>query len=238
MKRFYSQAAVAQSDEGYTITLDGKTVRTPAGRTLMVQHAPLAEAIADEWLAQGETIHPHSMPLSQLASTALDRVIPNRGVIVSQLVNYAGTDLLCYRAEAPRDLVERQDRLWQPLVDWVTASFGVELRVTCGVIPVAQPDATLLRLGEVLARYDDMQITALQSAVAAMGSLLLGLALVEQRLTAEESFAVSQLDETYQIELWGEDPEAARARAALRKDIAAAWRFLELCVRKDMHLSH
>lgn len=238
MKRFYSLAAVVQSDEGYTIALDGKTVRTPAGRVLTVRHAPLAEAIAGEWLAQGETIRPDSMPLSQLASTALDRVIPNRPAIVSQLVNYAGTDLLCYRAEGPRDLVERQERLWQPLVDWVTATFGVELRVTRGVIPVEQPEGTLRSLEEILGRYDDLQITALQSAVAAMGSLFLGLALVEGRLSAEESFAASQLDETYQIELWGEDAEAGRAREALRKDIASAWRFLELSVRKGMHLSH
>lgn len=238
MKRFYSQASVAQDDDGYAIALDGKTVRTPAGQILRVRHAVLAEAIAGEWLAQGETIRPGSMPLTQLASTALDRVIPNRRTIVSQLVNYAGTDLLCYRAETPQDLVARQERLWQPLVDWVAATFAVELRVTRGVIPVAQPEATLAALEAALERYDHMRITALQSAVAAMGSLLLGLALVEGRLGPEEAFAASQLDETYQIELWGEDPEAARAREALRKDIAAASLFLELCVRKDMHLSH
>jgi chaperone required for assembly of F1-ATPase len=238
MKRFYSQASVAQGDDGFTITLDGKTIQTPAGNRLLVQDAGLAEAIAGEWLAQGETIRPDCMPLTQLASTALDRVIPNRPVIIAQLVNYAATDLLCYRAEAPQDLVERQDRLWQPLVDWVSATFDVELRVTRGVIPVAQPEATLAAFAAFLERYDHLRLTALQSAVAAMGSLLLGLALVEGRLAAEEAFAASQLDESYQIELWGEDVEATRAREALRKDIAAASQFLELCVRKDMHLSH
>ncbi len=238
MKRFYAQAAVIATDEGFAIALDDKTVRTPAGHVLTVWQAELAAAIAEEWLAQDDTIRPDSMPLCQLASTALDRVIPHRQAIIEQLLNYAKTDLLCYWADAPQDLVERQKRLWQPLIDWVTARFAVDVRVTRGVIPVAQPETTLAVLEGVLAGYDHLRLTALQSAVAAMGSLLLGLALVEDRLSPEEAFAVSQLDETYQIELWGEDAEAARSREALRKDIAAATRFLELCIRKDMHLSH
>jgi chaperone required for assembly of F1-ATPase len=238
MKRFYARAAVVPTDEGFTIALDDKTVRTPAGHVLAVQPAELAEAIAEEWLAQGEAIRPDSMPLCQLASTALDRVIPHRRLIVEQLLNYAKTDLLCYWAEAPQDLVERQKRLWQPMVDWAMARFAVDVRVTRGVIPVVQPETTLAVLEEVLAGYDHLRLTALQSAVAAMGSLLLGLALIEERLSPEEAFAVSQLDETYQIELWGEDAEAARSREALRKDIAAAARFLELSIRKGIHLSH
>jgi len=218
--------------------LDGKNVRTPVGQILLVPSASLAEAIAGEWQAQGETIRPHDMPLTQLASTALDRVIPNRPAIVDQLVAYAGTDLLCYRAEGPQDLVERQESLWQPLIDWASAIFHIELRVTCGVIPVAQPATTLARLTDVVERYDPLQITALQSAVAAMGSLLLGLALVEGRLSYEEAFAASTLDETYQIELWGADDEALRAREALRKDIASARHFLELSVDKDAHFNN
>ncbi len=238
MKRFYSLAAVAEEGDGYVIALDGKTVRTPSGRILRLVHAPLAEAIAAEWLAQGDVIRPDAMPIMQLASTALDRVGPLRHVIVDQLVAYAGTDLLCYRAEAPRDLSERQERLWQPLVDWAEARFAVSLKVTHGVIPVDQPEATLKALRAAIEAYDDHQLTALQSAVPALGSVVLGLALIEGLLSADEAFVASQLDETYQNELWGEDPEAAKARAALRNDISAARRFLELSVRKDMHLSH
>ncbi|PKU21882.1 ATP12 family chaperone protein [Telmatospirillum siberiense] len=238
MKRFYTEAAVMPHGEGLAIALDGKAVRTPAGQLLLAGHADLAEAIAAEWRGQGEEILPHSMPLCQLLSTALDRVIPNRFVIVEQLMNYAGTDLLCYRAESPRDLVERQERVWQPLIDWVLVAFGVEMQVTRGVIPISQPTEAIAALENTVAGYDPLRLTALQSAVPATGSLVLGLALVEERLTAEEAFAISQLDETYQTELWGEDPEAARARAALRRDIAAASRFLELSVRKDMQLGH
>lgn len=238
MKRFYAEVAVVPREEGLSIALDGKSVRTPGGQLLLASHIDLAEAIAAEWQAQGDEIHPHSMPLCQLLSTALDRVIPHRRVIIGQVLNYAGTDLLCYRAEAPQDLVERQERMWQPLIDWVLLAFGVEMRVTRGVVPIAQPGDSLAALERVVTGYDPLRLTALQSAVPATGSLILGLALLEGRLTAEEAFAISQLDETYQIELWGEDHEAARARAALRHDIACASRFLELSVRKDMQLGH
>lgn len=238
MKRFYSTADVAEADGGYTITLDGKMVRTPSGRTLTVANVALAEAIAAEWLAQEGTVRPDHMPLTQLASTAMDRVGPNRQTVIDQLLNYAGTDLLCYRAESPRDLVERQENVWQPVVDWAAVSLGAELVVTTGVVPVAQPDSTLVTLRRLIDGYDDLRLTALQSAVAAMGSLLLGVALVEGRLGADEAFAASQLDETYQSELWGEDPEAMRARTALRNDVAAARRFLELSVRGSPLMRH
>ncbi|HXP96972.1 MAG TPA: ATP12 family protein [Telmatospirillum sp.] len=238
MKRFYAQAGVVHRDDGFVIALDGKAVRTPGGRTLLIRPLALAEAVAAEWQAQGETVRPETMPLTQLASTALDRVIPNRAAIIDQLMKYAGTDLLCYWADGPEDLVLRQERLWQPLVDWVTETFDVELCVTRGVIPVSQPEATLSVLADVLDRYDDTRLTALQAAVPAMGSLLLGVALVERRLDVEEAFAASQLDESYQIELWGMDAEALRARESLRNDIAAASLFIDLYVRDGMHLSY
>ncbi|MDR3439244.1 ATP12 family protein [Telmatospirillum sp.] len=232
MKRFYTQAVVADDGDGFVIALDGKIIHTPEGRVLRLTQAPLAEAIASEWLAQGDVIRPDSMPIMQLASTALDRVADERAAIIDQLVSYAGTDLLCYRAETPRDLVLRQEKVWQPLVDWVLVHFGVSLVVTRGVIPVTQPEGSLARLRQVIDAYDDWRLAALQSAVAATGSAVLGLALMEGRLTAEETFAASQLDETYQNELWGEDAEAMKFREALHNDITAIRSFSNyLCVK-------
>lgn len=230
MKRFYSQVAVAESVDGFGVRLDGRDLRTPAGQPLRIASRQLAEAVAEEWQSQGETVRPESMPLMQLASTAVDRVAPNRAAIIDQLVGYGGTDLVCYRADSPRDLVERQERVWQPVVDWAAVGLGAELVVTSGVIPLAQPAETLERLRIIIEGYDDLRLTALQSAVAAMGSLLLGLALVEGELEAEEAFAASQLDELYEIEFWGEDEEARIRRDALRTDVASAARLLELCL--------
>lgn len=230
MKRFYTRAEVAVSDTGFSVTLDGRTVRTPAGHPLVLPHQGLAAAVAAEWLAQGETVKPHEMPMMQLASTALDRVAPSRDMIINEMIRYAGTDLLCYRAESPQDLVERQRAVWQPILDWIDAQIGAPMPVTTGLLPIAPPDGSVGALRAHITAYDDIRLTALQNAVASMGSLLLGIALVDGHLTAEEAFAASQLDETYQIELWGEDPEATKRREVLRNDIAASARLLELCL--------
>jgi len=233
MKRFYTLAAVAETEGGFSVTLDGRPIRTPVGKPLLVPHLSLAEAIAGEWLAQEDDILPHSMPLTQLASTAIDKLDGNRQTVVEHLLRYCETDLLCYRAELPRDLALRQELVWQPIVDWTSVVLGAEMLLTTGLLPITQPEHSVAKLREKIEAYDDLRLTALQSAVAALGSLLLGLALIEGRLTAGEAYAASELDATYQIEFWGDDPESTRRREALRKDIAAAGLFLELCLPRD-----
>ncbi|WP_237051375.1 ATP12 family chaperone protein [Magnetospirillum sp. ME-1] len=228
IKRFYKECVAAPRDGGFAILLDGKSVKTPGARPLAVPAQPMAEAIAAEWNAQGDQVLPSTMPMTQLASTALDRVGPERAHMVGQLMNYAGTDLLCYRAETPGDLVSRQSTAWQPLLDWAAQALDAPLLTTTGLTAVAQPEASLAALRRHVEAYDDWRLTALQSSTAAMGSLILGLALVEGRLDAEAAFEASQVDETYQIEQWGEDWEAADRRAELKRDIVAAARFLGL----------
>ncbi len=228
LKRFYKQASAAATEDGFAVHLDGRPVKTPAGCRLAVPFRPLAEAMAEEWEAQVEEIKPHTMPMTQLASTALDRIGPERATILDQLARFADTDLLCYRADFPPDLVKRQTSQWQPLLDWAAELTGGRLAVTSGVVAVAQPAEAVAALTGRLASYDDWQLTAAQAACAASGSLVLALALVEGRLSGEQTYEISQLDETYQIEQWGEDAEAAARRAALRRDIVAAERLLLL----------
>ncbi|MBF0324069.1 MAG: ATPase [Alphaproteobacteria bacterium] len=229
IKRFYKQAAAVAGEGGFVIHLDGKPVKTPLGHRLALPSLALAEAVAAEWQAQGTEIKPHSMPLTQLSSTAIDRVGPERGAITAQLMAYAGTDLLCYRADFPPELVKRQAASWQPLVDWARTALGAELTVTEGVIAIAQAPAALTALQAHLDGLDVWVLTAAQSACAATGSLVLALALAAGRVDTEAAFAVSQLDEDFQIEQWGEDYEAADRRTALRADLRAAERLLNLC---------
>ncbi|MBC7907798.1 MAG: ATPase [Rhodospirillaceae bacterium] len=228
IKRFYKQADVAEAEGGFAIRLDGRPIKTPAGKQLIVPSRALADAMAAEWDEQGENVFPALMPMTQLSSTALDRVGPERAVILEQIARFAGTDLLCYRAEFPADLVARQTSQWQPLLDWASHTMGACLRTTVGVIAVEQPVASLAQISGWLATYDTWRLTVAQSACAACGSLVLALALVERRITGEEAFALSQLDETFQIEQWGEDYEAADRRDVLKRDILAAERFLKL----------
>jgi chaperone required for assembly of F1-ATPase len=228
MKRSYQHADIVPAGERYALALDGKPVKTPAKHALAVPSAALGQAIAAEWNAQQGDIQPAEMALTQIANTAIDRVGPQRPLVVKQIADYAGTDLVCYRALRPPELLVRQQAVWQPLVDWAVVRYDAPLEITAGVIPVAQPAASLAALAAAVAEHDDFALAALFVLTAACGSLLIGLALLEGRLQADEAFAASQLDESFQIEAWGEDVEQTERREALAADIAAAARFLSL----------
>ncbi|HTQ35112.1 MAG TPA: ATP12 family protein [Stellaceae bacterium] len=228
MKRVYKSVDFRQVEDGWGIALDGKPLRTPAKRELRVPTGPLAAAIAAEWDAQDPDIRPETMPLTRLAATAIDRTAERRPDIAAEVANYAGTDLVCYRADQPAALAARQEALWQPLIDWAAGRYDAGLAVTAGIVPLTQSPASLRTYANVVAALDDFRLTALHAATATCGSLVIALALYEGRLDAEAAFAASQLDETFQIEGWGEDAEAAARRALLAADIVAAARFLDL----------
>lgn len=228
MKRFYKTATAEPADGGFAVTLDGRPVRTPGRGLLTVPHQAVAAAIAGEWHGQGEKIDPASMPLMALAATALDRVAPDRDTIVANVAAYGATDLLCYRADDPAELVARQARIWQPLLDWAAAEHDALLRVTTGITPVDQSPETLAALTAAVAAHDDLALAALSSATASSGSLIIGLALSARHITAGQAFAASQLDETYQAEVWGADPEADKARAVLQADLTATAKLFDL----------
>jgi len=228
VKRFYKSAGVTETPEGFGVALDGKPVRTPAKRPLMVPTRALAEAIAREWLAQAKTVDPNGLPLTRLASIALDLVAPRREAVVAEVAKYAGTDLVCYRADQPPELAERQHAAWQPLVDWASLRFDAPLTVTAGILPLPQPPASLKALEIAVAAYDTHRLAALHLATAACGSLVVALALIEGRIDAEAAFASAELDQSYEIERWGEDVEQAKRRQGVKEDIALAARFISL----------
>jgi chaperone required for assembly of F1-ATPase len=231
VKRFYKETAAVPAEGGFAVTLDGKAIRTPAKQPLVVPTRALAEAIAAEWQAQDETVRPDTMPMMRLASIALDIVEKRRDQVVAEVAKYAETDLVCYRTPDQPALAARQQEAWHTLLDWATLEYDAPLAVTSGIVPVPQPAAALKAMEGAVAGYDTFGLTALHAATTACGSLVIGLALVERRIDAAAAFAASQLDETFQIEQWGEDEIQTRRRAALRRDIEAAAHFLELARR-------
>ena len=229
MKRFYKQASALPGADGHRVVLDGKPIRTPAKAELVLPTAALAELLAAEWEAQQDEIQPADMPLTQIASTAIDHVSAQREGVIGEVVRYAETDLLCYRAEEPAALAERQAQMWQPLLDWAAEAFEAPLQVTAGIVPARQPEPALRGVRRAVEGLSDMELTALATLTSACGSLIVALALHHGRITPAEAFDIAQLDETFQIERWGEDDEATRRRALLRRDIEAAQRFLSHC---------
>jgi chaperone required for assembly of F1-ATPase len=228
MKRVYQKVGTRAVEGGWGVTLDGRPLRTPARNPLVVPSEALAAAIAAEWDAQQDDVRPTTMPLMRLAATAIDRTRQQRTLVVKEVANYADTDLVCYRADDPPALAARQQAVWQPLIDWATARYDAVLTVTTGIVPTPQFPTTLTAFAAAVAAQDDFRLTALQDLTAVCGSLVIGLALLDGRLDAAGAFAASQLDETFQIEAWGEDAEAAARRQALAGDIEAAARFAAL----------
>ncbi len=227
-KRFYEEVGIAPVEGGFEVRLDGRPLRTPGQAPLILSGEGLAEALAEEWRAQGERIEPASMPLMSLACTAIDQVAAARAQVVEALLAYGGADLLCYRAEHPAPLVARQAETWQPLLDWAALELDAPLKVGRGIVHEAQPEAALGALRRALEALDDLSLTALDCAVRASGSLVVALALQRRRLDAEAAFEAAELDASFQIEQWGEDPEATRRRDAVRADLAAARRLFDL----------
>ena len=229
IKRFYKKVEVAELPEGFAVHLDGRSVKTPAVKPLVVpKHRNLVQAIAEEWDAQGDMIRPTTMPITQLVATGLDRVGPERPAILEHLVAYAGTDLLCYRAQSPAELRRRQDEQWQPLVDWAKDTLGAELLVTESLLAIEQPEESLAAIQRHFDALDLWVLTAAQAAASAAGSAVLALALAKGRLNGQQVFDLSHVDEFWQIERWGDDDEAAQRRHDLHKDILAADRLLGL----------
>lgn len=228
MKRFYRQADAVPADCGFGVALDGRRVHTPAGRPLALPSRALAAAIAGEWAAQGETVRPRTMAMMTLAATALDRVAPRAGEVAAEIARYGETDLLCYRDAAGRELARRQSAAWQPVLDWLATARGVRLKPVEGVMPAAQDGPALEALRQAVDAHEPFRLTALYTAVAATGSAALGMALLDGRLNACQTWRCARIDDAWQAEHWGEDDEARKRGEALRDELAAVERFAAL----------
>jgi chaperone required for assembly of F1-ATPase len=225
VRRFYTAASVG---EGRRILLDGKAVKTPGRQDLALPTDALAEAVADEWNAQGEQIDPRAMALTGLANAAIDRVAPDPEAFAKGLAAYGESDLLCYRAEGPAPLVARQAAGWDPILAWARQRYDVVCALASGITHVPQPAETVARLHAAVAARDQFALAGLSPLVTISGSLLIALALAEGAITLDTAWAAATLDEQWQAENWGEDAEAAAALANRRRDFEAAARLLAL----------
>lgn len=227
MKRFYKDAAAVQGSDGYEIHLDGRPVKTPLGHVLTVPTAALADALCGEWQAQAEQIVPDSMPLTQIASTARDRIGPDRAAIHAMVIAYLDTDLLCYRVDAPSELALFQKESWDPLLEWFVGRFEIRLSITTGLVALKQPLKAKEAVNAYLDSLDDLRFTVLQLVTSLTGSLVLALAFVDGALAAEDAFDLAHVDERHKAKIYNEDfygaaPNEEQKRAAIKRDLEAA----------------
>ncbi|MFO1034989.1 MAG: ATP12 family protein [Hyphomicrobiales bacterium] len=224
-KRFYKAVSVS-AENG--ILLDGRSVKTPMKAVLALPTRALAEAVAAEWQAQEKSINPETMPLTKYANTAIDRAVSEREAVLADFASYAGSDLVCYRAEKPRALVDLQALHWDGIIADAAEHAGAVMLVTRGVMPVLQPPEAVVRLKAAAAALDPFRLTALYNLTTLTGSALLALMLVGGRAGAEQGWTAAHVDEDYQIAEWGQDEEAMARRAGRRVAYDALLRFLAL----------
>ena len=227
-KRFWSEVAVEETGAGHELRLDGRPVRTPGKAPLAMPTAAMAEAAAEEWRAVDGRIDPGRMPVTRSANSAVDKVRAQRGEVIAYLSEYGETDLLCYRAEGPEGLAERQRAAWDPLLDWAAERYGARLEPVIGVMPRPQPEGAVRALSAPLCEASDFELTALHDLISLPGSLVLGLAAAEGRSAPDDLWAASRIDEDWQEGLWGVDEEAAERDARRLEAFRHAHRFLAL----------
>lgn len=227
-KRFYKSVEAVGNNGNYFIHLDGRPVKTPARQALSVPSAELAELVAEEWRAQGERIDPLTMPLTRLVNVALDAVAVRRDEVIAEIVKYAGSDLLCYRAGGPEGLVAEQAAHWDPVLDWVRDALGVRLVMVEGVTFASQPEASLEAVRRSVADLDPLRLAATHTMMTLTGSAVLALAVLRGHLDIEAAWTAAHVDEDWNMRLWGADEEALERRRRRFEEMQAAVRIVRM----------
>lgn len=221
-KRFYETAVLSQTDNGFSILLDGRSIKTPGRNKVVIPQRRVAEAAVGEWRAQNAEIDPISMPVTRLINSAIDGVEDKKTETLEDIINYVDSDLVCYRADSPEELVIRQNNKWNPVVNWAKESVGITLVLTQGVMPVLQPKDNREKLLTQLVPLDSFELASFSLLVNLTGSAILTLGYAKGQMTSQELWDKAHVDEYFSEERWGVDSEAARAREARQKDFRAA----------------
>lgn len=224
-RRFWKSTTTEQAPEGWRVLLDGKPVLTPARAPLLLPSAEVAALVAKEWDAQGDRIDPSTMPATRMANSAIDKVTPQHEAVSDIVAAYGGSDLLCYRAEHPRELVQRQ-QAWDGPLAWCEANLGARLRTVTGLMPVEQDPAALENLSARVRALSAFELAPFHDLVSLSGSLVLGFAVAEGALSADEAWRLSRIDEDFEAEQWGQDDEAVSFAAGRERDFRFALTFL------------
>lgn len=228
-KRFWTEAQAVADDDGWTVKLDGRGVKTPAKAALIVPTKGLAQAIAEEWRAQEDKIDPTTMPFTRMSNSAIDKVTPQKAEVADMLAAYGDSDLLCYRADDPEGLVSRQSDAWDPVLDWAAETLGARLLPRVGVMHAPQDAGALAELSRRTHALSPFELAAFHDLVSLTGSLILGFAQMHGHGDSESIWKMSRIDETWQEEQWGVDEEAEALAESKRGEFNHAVRFVQLC---------
>jgi chaperone required for assembly of F1-ATPase len=227
-KRFWKSASVVQVEQGFTVHLDARPVKTPSKKLLILPTAKMAQAVALEWDAQFGLIRPDLMPMTRYANSAIEKVAPQFDAVADHLATYGETDLLCYRAVSPQELIDRQAAAWDIWLDWSARDLAAPLHTVAGIVFAPQPAPSLSNLRAQMTEMSPCHLSAFHDLVAISGSLILALAMAKGQINADEGYALSRIDEQWQIEQWGQDEEASALDASKQRAMQDAWAFFQM----------
>ena len=197
--------------------------RTPGKSLLKLPTRAAANVVAAEWAAQGEVIDPAEMHATRIANVGIDRVEAVRAEVIAEIVRYAGSDLVCYRADGPEGLIERESTAWDPVLRHARDVHGARFVLSQGIGHAEQPEAALAAVEAAFAAVaDPVALAALHTLTTLSGSALIVLMLRDGALAAEAAFLASSVEEDWNVHLWGEDGEATLRRARRRQEFLAA----------------
>lgn len=229
MKKFYKTAEAGTAPGGFVVRLDGKIVKTPLHNMLLLPSRALAEALAEEWAHQGETVKPETMPFTKLANTLIDKAKgPERGAMEDQLIEYGGSDLVCYHATHPEKLVRLHEQKWTPLVQWLRQAHDVNLEIVAGIQYHTQPPLALENLALLIRGLSPEDFIIAQAVTATTGSVVIALALLAGKITPHEAYEAACVDELYQLETWGADAPAQKRLDNIHADLDSVAQFRDL----------
>lgn len=224
-KRFWTEAKPVSLERGFSVQLDGRPVKTPAKAALIVPTLGLAEQIAAEWDAQEKTVDPTTMPFTRSANAAIDKVMIQHAEVADMIADYGDSDLLCYRADSPRELCERQAMAWDPFLEWADKALNARLLPRAGVIHQPQDPRSIENLRRSVHAFDAFELTAIHDLVGLSGSLILGLATARGHESPEAVWEISRIDERWQAEQWGDDDEALEVEERKKTEFLHAANF-------------
>ncbi len=232
-KRFYKQASVFSDATNINIHLDGKSIKTPGGELLSLPNTHVGELVVEEWNMQEERINPQTMPVTRLINTSIDGVAKDMQPVKDDIIRFAGSDLLCYRADSPEELIANQQKYWDSLIEWAASSLGAVFSVQTGIVHVSQSNDCIAAFGQHVNQIDTPALlTALHSLTAISGSAIIALAIFKGEIDIAQGWSAAHVDEDWQISQWGEDIDAQAFRAARKLEFEAAAQLLEALGRK------
>lgn len=227
-KKFWSETAAVEVDGGYSVQLDGRPIKTPAKSAFVVPTLAMAEEVATEWGAQEDTVKPETMPFTRSANAAIDKVTIQHAEVADMVADYGDSDLLCYRADSPRELNARQAAAWDPYLDWADAKFNARLAPRSGIMHQPQDPRAIENLRRQVHAFDAFELTAVHDLVGLSGSLILGLSAALEFESPDVIWDISRVDERWQAEQWGDDDEALEVEAKKKAEFLHAAKFFAL----------